>query len=109
MGKGRDFYARLQERCRPLVLRLLLQGLDRQAPEEFACLLEHLKMRNLFEAAITSHELRTRFPSTKGKKDTIAEALACIMVTEFDTFQADYMIPPDGETYLIQKLKEYIS
>lgn len=71
-------------------------------------LLEHPKMRNLFEAAITNHELRTRVPADKGKKDTISEALACVMVTEFDTFQADYMVPPDGETYLIKKLKEYI-
>lgn len=80
---------------------------DRQQ-EEYACLLEHPKMRNLFEAVITNHELRVRVPADKGKKDTISEALACMMVTEFDTFQADYMVPPDGETYLIKKLKEYI-
>ena len=71
-------------------------------------LLEHPKMRSLFEAAITNHELRTRVPAGQGKKDTIAEALANVLVMEFDTFQSDYLVPPKGEDYLIKKLKEYI-
>ncbi len=76
--------------------------------EEYACLLEHPKMRDLFEAAVTNQELRNRVPDNRGEKDNIAEALADVMVTEFDTFQADYMVPPEGETYLIKKLKELI-
>ena len=71
-------------------------------------LLEHPKMRNLFEAVITNNDLRFHIPANKGKKDTISEALACVIATEFDTFQADYMVPLDGERYLIKKLKEYI-